>query len=188
MALTQQQEKWFASVKANLETETGKTLAEWVELARQCPETKHRARLAWMKETYGLGQNRGSVVLAQAFPKAMNWDDETGLVEGLWTDPASRAIYEAVAARATRLPDVLVGPRKTFTAFSRRVQFAAIKPLKGGAALLGLDVAPEEDPRLAPARKESWSERLKSTLRLETLADVDERVAALIQRSWERAQ
>jgi hypothetical protein len=186
MSLTEQQEKWFASVKANLERETGKTLDEWADLARQCPQTAHRARLAWMKETYGLGQNRASVVLAHAFPAAMSWREPDALLDQLWSDPAQRAVYDAVADLVLQLPDVIVGARKTFVGFSRKVQFAAIKPAKGGA-LLGLDVAPDADPRLAPARKEGWSERLKSTLRLESPDQADAALGLLLKQAWTSA-
>ncbi len=79
-----------------------------------------------------------------------------------------------------------MGARKTFVGFSRKVQFAAIKPVKG-AALLGLDAPPGADPRLAPARKEGWSERLKSTLRLTAPAEADEALADLLRQAWERA-
>ena len=35
--LTPQQRKWFTSVREGLERETGKSLAEWVEIAKACP-------------------------------------------------------------------------------------------------------------------------------------------------------
>ena len=41
--LTPRQQKWFASVQASLERDTGKTLDEWVAIAKSCPETKPRA-------------------------------------------------------------------------------------------------------------------------------------------------
>ncbi|HEX5262572.1 MAG TPA: hypothetical protein VFW13_03545 [Phenylobacterium sp.] len=44
--LTPRQEKWFASVKASLERDTGKSLDEWVAIARTCPETRPKARAA----------------------------------------------------------------------------------------------------------------------------------------------
>ena len=47
--VTERQAKWFESVRASLETSTGKTLEEWVAIARTCPETGHRARLKWFK-------------------------------------------------------------------------------------------------------------------------------------------
>ena len=32
--LTERQQKWFASVRAGLERDTGRSLTEWVEIAR----------------------------------------------------------------------------------------------------------------------------------------------------------
>lgn len=109
------------------------------------------------------------------------------LVEARWTDSASRAIYDAVVAAVGRLPgEVVRGPRKGFTAFSRNFQFAAVRPVKGGAARLGLAVEPETHPRLVPARNEGWSERLHAALPLSAPADVDKSVETLLQAAWER--
>jgi len=58
--LSPRQQKWFASVKASLERDTGKTLEEWIAIARTCPETKPRARAQWLKDNHGLGQNRAA--------------------------------------------------------------------------------------------------------------------------------
>jgi hypothetical protein len=187
MSVTERQQKWFDSVRASFKAETGRTLEEWVEIARTCPETKPRARLAWFKAEHGLGQNRASMVLQAAEPGGMDWTQDDSLLDALWTDPASRAIYQAVAAQAQALPQTIIGPRKAFVGFSRKVQFAAMRQLKGGGALLGLDVAPEVDPRLQPMRRESWSERLKSTVTLRGPEDVDEDLEALLRQAWERA-
>ena len=187
MAMTERQEKWFASAIASLESETGKSLADWAEIARGCPETKHRAKLNWFKQTYGLGQNRASIILAQLDDKGHGFDDHDAALDALWADPASRAVYDAVAARALALPGTIVGARKAFTGFSRSFQFAAMRPLKGGGALLGLDAPPQADPRLQPVKRESWSERLKSTLTLGSAAEADAAVDALLRQAWERA-
>jgi hypothetical protein len=185
--LSPRQQKWFASVQASLERETGKTLDEWVTLARACPETKPRARVQWLKDHYGLGQNRAMHVLSVAFPSGPGWDEPQKLRAQLWTDPASAAILAAVEQLATALPDAIVGQRKTFTAFSREFQFAALRPLRGGKAVLGLAVGPEADPRLQPPRNEGWSERLKSKLVLESPVQADPSLAALLRASWERS-
>ncbi len=187
MTVTERQQKWFDSVRAGLQTETGKTLAEWVEIAKTCPEAKHRAKLAWFKSVHGLGQNRASIVLDAAEPREMGWSEPDALLAALWTEPGSRAIYDAVAEQVRALPDTVIGPRKAFVGLSRKVQFAAIRPAKGGGAVLGLDVAPDADPRLVPVKRESWSERLKSTLTLAGPESIDAGVAALLKQAWERA-
>ncbi len=185
--LSPRQQKWFASVQASLERDTGKTLDEWVAIAKTCPETKPRAQAAWFKANYGLLQNRAMHVLSVAFPSAENWAEGDTLRDALWTDPQSRAILDAVQAAATTLPEVVMGQRKQFTAFSREFQFASVKPIKGGKAWLGLAVATDADPRLEVAKNESWSERLKSKLLLENPSAVDASVKRLLKASWERS-
>src|SRR4051812_44006784 len=133
--LTARQKKWFASVEASLERDTGKTLDEWVAIARTCPETKPKARSEWLRANHGLGANRGAHVLSVAFPAEVGWDDAATLRAALWKDPASEAILRALEAAVAKLPEMTTGQRKTYTAFSRKVQMAAARPIKGGHAL-----------------------------------------------------
>lgn len=186
--LTEQQRKWFASVRANLQRETGKTLEEWVDIVRrECPETRPKARTDWLKATYGVGLNRAATIFSVAFPSAMGWDDASGLRAALWTDPGSAEILAAIEAAVADLPDLVTGQRKGYTAWSRKVQFAALKPIKGGAAALGLALAPDASPRLVEPGNESWSERLKAKLSLASPAEVDSEVVALLKAAWERS-
>jgi hypothetical protein len=37
-SLTERQRKWFAAVQDGLARDTGKSLAEWVEIALACPQ------------------------------------------------------------------------------------------------------------------------------------------------------
>jgi hypothetical protein len=170
--LTERQAKWFATIRDGLERETGKSMEAWVAIARTCPETKHRARLKWFKDTHGLLQNRASMVLAEAFESRMAWNEPEALIDAVWTDPAARAIFDAVRAAALALPDTIETARKGYTAWSRKVQFAAVKPLKGSQAMLGLAVAPDNDARLESAKGDGWSERLTARVRLKSPGDV----------------
>ena len=186
--LTPRQEKWIASVQGNLERDTGRSLAEWVAIARTCPEATQRERLAWLKAHHGLLMNRAIYVLSEAFGTEREWEHPAKLIDALWVDPASRAIFEAVRAKATALPDVVVGPRKGFTAFSRNFQFAAAKPVKGGTAILGLAVAPGVDAGLLPRRRsEPLNERLLAIAPLASVAEVDHRIVGLLKQAWERS-
>ena len=182
--LTPRQQKWFASVQASLERDTGKPLDEWVAIARTCPETQRRARAAWLKDRYGLLQNRAMHVLSVAFPPEVGWDDADKLRAMLWTDPQSTAILEALQTAVSTLPDIIMGQRKAFTAFSREFQFVSIKPVKAGKAMLGLALTPADDPRLEAPKNEGWSERLKARMLLERPDQID---PALLKRAWERS-
>lgn len=183
--LTARQQKWFASVQASLERETGRMIDEWVAIARTCPHGRPKARTDWLREQHGLGANRAAYVLSVAFPSGMGWNEPEKLRAALWTDPAGEAILRALEAAVAKLPDVTTGQRKSFTAFSRKVQMAAARPVKGGRALLGLAVTPDADPRLQDRGAESWGERLKAKLLLTSPSDVDAEVEALIRRAWD---
>jgi hypothetical protein len=185
--LSPRQQKWFASVQASLERDTGKSLDEWVAIARACPGTKPRARTDWLREQHGLGVNRAAHVLSVAFPSEDRWDEPEALRAKLWTDPEATAIFEAVEAMAAALPDVVTGQRKGFTAFSREFQFASLRPLKSGQVALGLAVTPDADPRLAEPKNEGWSERLKSKMVLSSVAEADDTIKALLKQAWARS-
>lgn len=183
--LTERQKKWFASVQASLERDTGKTLAEWVAIAKTCPETTPGKRTEWLRSNYGLGANRIAHILSEAFPSATGWDDGPALRAALWKDPASRAIFEAIEAAVKDYPGLISGQRKGFSAWSRNFQFASVRPLKGGKARLGLCVAPDADPRLEPYRNEGWSERLKAAVTLSSPDEVDASIVKLLKDSWD---
>lgn len=185
--LTERQRKWFATVEANFERATGRPVAVWVDMLKGCPETRPRAQAAWLKATHGIGANHAAHILSAARPdEAMGWDDAEALRAALWSEPRSLAILEAIERAAAGVDGVISGQRKGYTAFSRAVQFAATRPLKGGRALLGLKLEPTASPRLTPAvRKESWSERLSAVIELDGPGAVDGEIARLFAAAAE---
>ena len=187
--MSEWQRKWFATSMANFEKRTGKPLDEWIAIAKTCPETKHRARLKWFKDTHGLMQNSASMVLNRAFPdeEGMAWNQPDALRAALWTDPASTAILERVEQAVKALPEVSSGQRKGYSAWSHKVQFVAVRPRPKGTARLGLAVDASASPRLLPARNEGWSERLKAAIDLVSPADVDAEIEGLLRQAWERS-
>ncbi|MBS0360184.1 MAG: DUF4287 domain-containing protein [Proteobacteria bacterium] len=186
-SMTERQEKWFASILESMERETGKTLDEWVAIAKTCPETKPKARKDWFKTQHGIGTNRAGVILGRAFPETAHWAEPDNLRDTLWADAPSRAILEAIEAAVADFPGLVASQRKGFTAFSKAFQFASAKPAKGGKAVLGLALEPDADPRLEPPKNEGWSERLKSKLVLDNAGQVDASVKALLKQAWERS-
>ncbi|HZV85821.1 MAG TPA: DUF4287 domain-containing protein, partial [Brevundimonas sp.] len=180
--LTERQKKWFATVQANLAAATGRPLDGWVELMKTCPEAGPKAQAAWLKAEHGVGANHAAHIIgACRSGESTRWDDPDGLRAALWNDAGPLAILEAVEGHAAALDGVISGQRKGYTSFSRAVQFAAIRPLKGGRALLGLKLDPGASPRLSPsARRESWSERLTAVVELDGAEQIDGEIAGLL--------
>jgi hypothetical protein len=185
-ALTERQRKWLASVRASLESKTGRTLEQWLEIADACPETTPKARQRWFKETHGLGQNYFMMVMSEQKRLAgESTRDPDALRRALWSNADAAAICNALQSAVSRLPDLVTGQRKGYTAWSRAYAFAAARPLRDGRVRLGLAVEPGADPRLQLANKEGWSERLKSSRVLSTPGEVDAGLASLMRSAWE---
>jgi|GEM_PF-256722 len=185
--LTERQQKWFASVKASLERDTGKTLEQWVRLAKRCPETAPKKRADWLRQKYGLGANRAAQILHAAFgSEGPNWDDPEAVLSALWKEPAGRAIYDAVAAMVRKdLPaDVIIGPRKTFVSLARKIQFAGILPARGGKAELGLPLLLSESKRLTPMKSRPWAEKHSAILVMNSPQEVDAEVKRLLKLAY----
>jgi hypothetical protein len=184
--LTERQKKWFATVEANFEKQTGRPLAVWVDILKTgCPETRPKAQAAWLKASYGIGQNHAAHILNAARPAdQMGWDDAEALRAALWAEPRSLAILESLERKIAGLEGVISGQRKGYTSFSRAVQFAAIRPLKGGKALLGLKLDPALSDRLSePTRTESWSERLIAVIELDGPGAVTDEIGRLFSQA-----
>ena len=187
--LTERQQKWFASVEASLERDTGKKLAEWVKIAKKCPETTPGKRTQWFREKYGLGVNRIAHIISVAFPDGPSWDDPDALLDQLWKEKEGRAVYEAVAKLVRKeFPEAVIGPRKTFVSFSRKVQFAGILPgAKGsGSAELGLPLPVSASKRLTPMKNRPWAEKHTAILVLKSPKDVDAETKRLLKLAWEK--
>ncbi|QDH73061.1 DUF4287 domain-containing protein [Brevundimonas sp. M20] len=184
--LTGRQTKWFATVEANFEARTGRPLAVWVDILKKgCPETRPKAQAAWLKASYGIGANHAAHILNAARPAdQLSWDDAEALRAALWAEPRSLAILEALERKTAGVEGVISGQRKGYTSFSRAVQFAAIRPLKGGKALLGLKLDPSASERLSsPARMESWSERLIAVVELDGPGAVTDEIGRLFAQA-----
>jgi hypothetical protein len=187
--LTEQQRKWMASVRASLESATGKSLDQWLAIARACPETAPKARQRWFKETHGLGQNYFMLVQSElSASQGVVTRDPGQMAQALWADPGSAAIAKALQGAVDAIDGSITGQRKGYTTWSRQFAFAAARPVKpAGSVRLGLALPPETSPRLEPAAKEGWSERLKSSLVLTAPDQVDGALRDLLKAAFEQS-
>ncbi len=181
--VTEPQRRYRAALAANLQKNTGRTLAEWVAIARTCPESAPRARLRWFKLTHGLGQNSAMQVFeALGGAQARRAHSPARLRAALWREPQALALLEQLERALARVPDLVHGQRKGYTQWSRTYAFAAARPVRGGVRV-GLALAPDAHPRLTAARHEGWSERLKAVRVLPWGARIDAGLARLLQRA-----
>lgn len=179
--------KWMASVEANLESATGKPLAEWIKIAKKCPPGPYMSRLKWFKQNYDLGQARAGLILERAFGREVFGEVEPEqLIDGLFAKSfaAQRPLYETIEAFARTLDGINVAPRKGYVALYRNKQFAAMKPSKDGF-IVGLAMkAYPKDARLKPVRNLGGGDRTKFAVTVKTAKDIDAGLKSLIKAAW----
>ena len=177
--MTPRQRQIFATCAANLVAQSGRSMADWIALTKTCPHAAERDRLAWLEANCGLRGMRAQVVLSAAFPPGA--EAARDLAASLWKDPDQKAVAEALIAAGSLSDDVITAQRKGYTSLSRKVQFMAVRPVRGGVRL-GLALDPSASERLAPRPgSEPLQERLKAVVTVTTLDDV---LRDLIRQAW----
>ena len=181
-------QKWAASVEANLEKATGKSLAAWVKIAKVCPHDKMMLRLKWFKEEHGLSVARAGVVIEKAFgADAFGWGDPETLVENLFASKnfaPQRAIYNAVEKYVEAIDGAILSPRKGYVALYRLKQFGAVKPSKDGL-LVGLAMQKyPKSKKLVDVKNLGGGDRTKKAVLLPSAKDFDGEAKHLVKAAW----
>lgn len=118
------------TMAANLLANTGKSLNDWVEIAKANPKGKHGETVKWMKETYDLGLFFADLIVHKA-----NGTDSGSMSEGELIDLQYKGkenlkpIYDMLLAEIVSYgTDVEIAPKKGYVSLRRKKQFACLKP------------------------------------------------------------
>lgn len=125
-------EEGMASLIQNLEAKTGRSMAEWIGLARAPGLVKHKEVVDHLKASHGLTHGYANQIALRALkPDDAPADGSEGLVDAQYAGgkAAMRPLYDKMIAIMTSLgPDVEVSPKKTCVSLRRSKQFALIQP------------------------------------------------------------
>jgi hypothetical protein len=125
-------EEGMASLLANLEAKTGKSIDSWVAIARGSKLTKHKDVVSFLKEKHTLSHGYANQVALRALASAdAPATGSADLVEAQYqgAKAAMRPVYEAlVAAIRSFGPDVEFAPKKAYVSLRRSKQFGLIQP------------------------------------------------------------
>ena len=184
---TERLQKWMASVEANLESATGKSLDAWIKIARKCPPGPYMTQLKWFKEHHGLGQARAGLILERTYGREIFGEsDPEKLIDGLFAKSfaAQRSLYDAIETLARTLDGINVSPRKGYVALYRNKQFAAMRPSKDGFVVgLAMKAYPK-NARLRPVKNLGGGDRMKFAITIKSAKEIDAGFKALLNAAW----
>ena len=184
-------EDMAASMVANMKSKTGKTLEQWLAVAKKTGAEKHGAIVKALKADHGLTHGYANLVAhkllkSDAGSKA---DGGTDLVAAQYAGPKAdlKPIYDAIIKAARSFGrDVEVAPKKTYVSLRRNKQFAIVQPSTRTRVDLGINLKGEP----AAGRLEasgSFNAMVSHRVRLEKPAVVGKEVRAWLKKAWSEA-
>ena len=177
-----------AAMIANLAAKTGKSLDEWVALARASGQPKHGGLVSWLKAEHGLGHGYANLVAHKTFASDAGSSDDAALMEAMFAGPkaAMRPVYDRVAEIVSGLEGAQFAPKKGYVSFRRNKQFGLGQPSTKDRFDLGLSLTGVEPTgRLEAAG--SWNTMVTHRVRIGSVDEVDAEVEGWIKQAWAAA-
>jgi hypothetical protein len=184
-------EEQAAAMVANMKEKTGKTLEQWISIAKKSGQEKHGVLVKHLKSEHGLTHGFANLVAhkhlkSDAGSKA---DSGTDLIAAQYAGPKAglKPIYDAVVKAVSGFgADVEFSPKKTYVSLRRNKQFALVQPSTKTRVDLGINLKGES----ASGRLEksgSFNAMVSHRVRLEKPEDVDKDVKAWLKKAYQQS-
>lgn len=179
----------LASMIANLKEKTGKTLAQWVAVAKQAGAAKHGEIVKALKAEHGFGHGYANLIAHEALKSSAAHADAGDLLAAQYAGKKAglRPIYDALWKAAQGFgDDVEAAPKKAYVSLRRSKQFAILQPSTAERFDLGLVLkGVAAQGRLEAAG--SWNSMCTHRVKLGALKDVDAEAKGWLKRAYEAA-
>jgi hypothetical protein len=179
----------FATMAENLRTKTGKTLDEWIAVARASGIGAHMALVNHLKGEHGLGHGYANMVVHAANASSSLSHDDDALVAAAFDGAKAhwRPLYDRLVALVQGFGgDVERAPKKGYVSLRRKKQFALLMPSTKDRFDIGLALKGE-----APAGRlelaGSWNAMVSHRVRVAAEAETDDQVAGWLRAAYDRA-
>ena len=180
-------EEMAASMVANLKEKTGKSLEQWVRIAKRSKLAKHGEIVKHLKAEHGLTHGYANLVAMEALKPAGGAAGSDDLVAAQFAGKKQglRPIYEALIAAVAKLgQDVEVAPKKTYVSLRRNKQFALIQPSTATRVDVGLNLK-GTPPKGRLEASGSFNAMVSHRVRVESKGAVDAELKGWLKQAYE---
>jgi predicted transport protein len=173
---------------ANLESKTGKSLADWVKLVQAEKLEKHGERVTFLKSKHGLGHGYANLVahsVAGGGTPSRGEDPVAAQYEG--AKAPLRPAYDSILAAVQKFgPDVEVAPKKAYVSLRRKKQFAIVQPSTATRLDVGLNLK-GVPPKGRLEVSGSFNSMVSHRVRLESGKGVDKELIGWLKQAYDQA-
>jgi hypothetical protein len=176
-------------MKQTLEEKTGKSIEQWVALAKKSGAARHGDIVKHLKSEHSLGHGYANFVAHETLQSASVHAAEDDLVDAQYAGPKAglRPAYEKMMKEVRAFGgDVEVSPKKAYVSLRRKKQFALIQPSTASRLDVGINLkGTAPTARLEAAG--SWNAMVSHRVRLESVKDVDGELLNWLRAAYESA-
>ena len=178
-----------ASLTRNLEEKTGKSIEEWVRIARQSGETRHMKILKYLQDNHDLTYGYANTIATMArVPEGEAPKTGDNLVDAQYSQKESlRPIYDAIIEGISGFgDDIEISPKKSYVSIRRSKQFALVQPSTRTRVDIGIKIKDcEPTGRLEAAG--SWNSMVSHRVRLTDVHQVDDELLGWLRLGYDQA-
>ena len=182
-------EEMAAAMVANLKEKTGKTLPQWLKVAKASKAAKHGELVKHLKGDHGMTHGFANLVAHEHFKSAAASSTAGDLVAGQYSGKKEglKPIYDKLLQVLTKLgADVEVAPKKAYVSFRRSKQFAIVQPSTATRVDVGINLK-GTDPTDRLEASGSFNAMVSHRVRLESAKDVDAEIKRWLKQAYESA-
>ncbi len=173
----------------NLEESTGKSLDQWVELARKAGGQKHGEIVKTLKEKHGLTHGYANLVAHTALQSAAIHSDDDALIESQYggAKAALRPVYDRILAEVNKFgKDIEVAPKKAYVSLRRKKQFGLVQPSTATRLDVGLNLK-GVPPGGRLEASGSFNAMCSHRVRISSADEIDKELVSWLRAAYEQS-
>lgn len=187
-------EEALQSQLRNIETKTGRSIEEWVELIRASGHRRHGEIVPWLKSAHGLTHGNAHRLALVSIDRlsASDAGSAAGSVtveDALYPEgrrhllPVHEALMDVVRGFGD---DVEAAPKKGYLSLRRRKQFAMLQPAANHVDVGVILPGGAEAERLESAA--TFNALFTNRVRVRSVADIDAELVGWLREAYEAAE
>ena len=173
----------------NLKEKTGKSLDDWIKLARGTKITKHKELLTLLKTEHGLGHGYANLITLKALQSDAGSANDDDLIAAQYAGPKAvlKPAYDALIDAVKKFgSDVEISPKKAYVSLRRKKQFGILQPSTATRLDVGINLKGKPETSRLEASG-SFNAMVSHRVRLSGKADVDKELLAWLREAYDQA-
>ena len=177
------------TMEENIAKNTGKTVDQWVKVARKSGLEKHGQIVKFLKNDHGFTHGYANLVAHRTLHSSADQHDEDDLVGAQYAGPKAdlKPIYDKLLGAMKKFgSDLEIAPKKAYVSVRRKKQFALVQPSTKTRVDLGINLK-DKAPEGRLEASGSFNTMVSHRVKLEKPADVDAEVVKWLKEAFDAA-